>query len=33
MLKYRVLKNAITHDGQLNNGHINGKPVSFLLSY
>ena len=33
MIKYRELKKAITHDGQLNNGHINGKPVSFLLSY
>lgn len=30
MVKYRELKQAITHDGQR---YLNGKPVSFLLSY
>lgn len=30
MIKYRELKQAITRDGQR---YLNGKPVSFLLSY
>ena len=33
MIKYRVLKKAITSNGQFDNGKINGKPISFLLSY
>ena len=33
MMRYSELKKAITRNGQLDNGKINGKPVSFLLSY
>ena len=33
MMRHSELKKAITRNGQLDNGKINGKPVSFLLSY